>query len=385
VAESSKKVLVALRTYNDIDHIVPIIWKAADEGHQIVVVCVSRYNFRDDYRIKYLTQFKNIKFHYIFEEARLFRLLKYNFITILFYLVLTRVDTFLVEWWKPNFRSVRGQIFLAFRILGRKRIAVPHGYNVYLNEAINGNVQAKLASNIKMYENRNSFSNYIVATDFQLKQIRKYGISNSISMSLGSVRFSSEWHEVLSNLERENEVNFSLEGCDDDDELKVCFMTPHWDYHVDKEMVFKLLESILVANKKVRVLIKEHTRGTGGLSNEEAQIFDRFKDQITFVKRATSFQVIKNSDIIIAVGTSIIFEAMIQGKAIINPKYVHSNTTIFDQAPCVYQAESVGEVNNTISKLFTEKTKGYNYDDFLFRHVYNSCHTSPLSRYFEIL
>ena len=49
-----KKFIVTLRTYNDIDHISPLIWALLKKGHHIFVFGVSNFDLNSDYRIKFL-------------------------------------------------------------------------------------------------------------------------------------------------------------------------------------------------------------------------------------------------------------------------------------------------------------------------------------------
>ena len=40
----NKKFLVTLKTYNDIDHIIPIIWQLLEKGHYVFVFGISNYD-----------------------------------------------------------------------------------------------------------------------------------------------------------------------------------------------------------------------------------------------------------------------------------------------------------------------------------------------------
>ncbi|MDQ3185511.1 MAG: hypothetical protein M3Q16_03415, partial [Pseudomonadota bacterium] len=59
------KALFFLRHYNDIDHITPVIYKWVDSGHICDVVLIGNSRFRDDYRIKFLSELKGVRLAYI--------------------------------------------------------------------------------------------------------------------------------------------------------------------------------------------------------------------------------------------------------------------------------------------------------------------------------
>ena len=103
-------------------------------------------------------------------------------------------------------------------------------------------------------------------------------------------------------------------------------MTPHWSYNVDKEETFKMIESISCIDDII-LYIKPHTRESGSISSSKV---NNFKENIKYIANETSFELIRKTDIVIAFGSSIIFEAILQNKYIVHPKYLHTNQTIFD-------------------------------------------------------
>ena len=72
-----KKILVTLRTYNDIDHIVPIIWDLLEKGHHLFVFGISNYDFNNDYRIKFIRKYKNIKIFIPKQENKFYQISDY--------------------------------------------------------------------------------------------------------------------------------------------------------------------------------------------------------------------------------------------------------------------------------------------------------------------
>lgn len=373
-----KKILVTLRTYNDIDHIIPIIWGLLERGHHVIIFGLSNYDFENDYRIKFIKKYKKIKIFLPKNEKKIFYFLKYNIISFLFFLIFNKVDTFVSEWKRPRFMGLWGQLFYACKILNITKIAVPHGYNVFLNDNVNDVVLKMNKTNPKIYSDRNEFDHYVFATDFQRDQAISLGISKKIAKSLGSTRYSFKWHKVLNTLEKkisyENKVS---------DMINICFMTPHWKYNVKKEETLKAIKNIANMDN-VMLFIKPHTRGSGNLSISEVK---NFENKVKYITSETSSEIIAKTDIIIAFGSSIVFEAILQNKYILNAKFLHNNQTIFDNEPSIYQAddmEELIEIIRTIKKNKPVKNKNQN-ENILKKYIYNNSNCDPIDNYIKLI
>jgi len=48
------RTLFILRTFNDIDHITPVIWKFVIKNEHPIILFHSSYNYKNDYRIQFL-------------------------------------------------------------------------------------------------------------------------------------------------------------------------------------------------------------------------------------------------------------------------------------------------------------------------------------------
>ena len=174
-----KNILVSLRTYNDIDHIVPIIWSLLEKGHHLHVFGLSNYDFKKDYRIKFIRILKIARFIYLIRQ-KIFKFLKNNILSIIIFIILNKIDIYVTEWNRPNFKSFKGQFFYACKILNIPKIAVPHGYNVFLNNNINDYVKNLRIINPKILEGRNKFDSYVLATDTQRNQAIELGIEKKL-------------------------------------------------------------------------------------------------------------------------------------------------------------------------------------------------------------
>ncbi len=75
------KYLFHLNTFNDIDHIAPVIWKILENGGYVDVIFLSEFDFKSDYRIIFLLEYDrfNVCKAGKYQQLRnkiLFRLLK---------------------------------------------------------------------------------------------------------------------------------------------------------------------------------------------------------------------------------------------------------------------------------------------------------------------
>ena len=372
-----KKILVTLRTYNDVDHIVPIIWELLEKGHHVFVFGISNYDFSNDYRMKFIKNYKNIKIFLPYKENKFYKFLKYNIISILIFLIINKIDSFVSEWKRPTFKGLWGQFFYASKILGIVKIAVPHGYNVFLNHDVNDVVSKFRKRNPKILGDRNEFDYYVLATDIQRDQAVELGINQKIAISLGSTRYSYKWHKILNTIERKTlNENSSTK-------TNICLMTPHWSYNVNKEETFKMIESISCIDDTV-LFVKPHTRDSGNISNSE---INDFKDNVKYTTNETSHQLISKTDIVITFGSSIIFEAILQNKYILNPKFLHTNQTIFDNEVSIYHADNIYEVIENIKMIKKNKpTKNKSeYENILKKYVYNNSNTEPIDSYIKLI
>ena len=373
-----KNILVSLRTYNDIDHIVPIIWSLLEKGHHLHVFGLSNYDFKKDYRIKFIQNFKNCKIYLPYKDKKIFKFLKNNILSIIIFIILNKIDIYVTEWNRPNFKSFKGQFFYACKILNIPKIAVPHGYNVFLNNNINDYVKNLRIINPKILEGRNKFDSYVLATDTQRNQAIELGIEKKIAISLGSARYSYKWHKVLREIEKKNLYKSSSS------KINVCFMCPHWSYNVNKEETFKMIEKISHL-EDINLYVKPHTRaGSGILSNSE---INNFNKNIKYVEDETSYEIISKSDVIISFGTSIVFEAILQNKYVLNPKFLHTNKTIFDNEISIYQPQNINEVIEDIKEIKTNKPKinEVEYQNIIKRFVYNNSKKDPMENYVELI
>ena len=248
---------------------------------------------------------------------------------------------------------------------------------MFLNDNVNDVVSKKLDLNSQIFSDRNEFDHYVLATDAQRDQAVRLGLNKKTTISLGSVRYSRKWHDVLFKIEnRLPRENISSK-------VHICFMTPHWSYNVDKNDILRMIEKIGLI-KDVILYVKPHTRGTGYI---DSAVTDKYQSNIKYVTNETSFEVISKTDITIAFGTSIILETILQNKYIVHPNFFHTNKTIFDNEGSFYHAKNIEEVLESINFIITNKPeKNQNaYNDIIKKFVYNNQDDEPIDNYTKLI
>jgi len=101
---------------------------------------------------------------------------------------------------------------------------------------------------------------------------------------------------------------------------------------------------------EVFIRLKGSTRKLEGLYHTEQEHFIDIEN-IVFSNSETSTSLIQWSDVVINFASSIGLEAVMQNKIILNPKYLHTNKTIFDDSGVVIDCDNSDSVQREIELL----------------------------------
>ena len=164
------------------------------------------------------------------------------------------------------------------------------------------------------------------------------------------------------------------------------FFLPQWDYKVNYLESIKVIKKIS-NNSNIFLVIKGHTRGTGSLFQKDFISLERSKNVIVN-SSIDSPSLVRWSDVVINVASSIAIEALIQKRPIIYPFYLHKNKTIFDTPELVNLASGCEEVLSLLinhykgKKLFLPNKDFLN--QFLINEVYGGYESNDvLKTYFD--
>jgi hypothetical protein len=361
-----------LRHFNDIDHIAPIMWRCLERGDDVYAILLdTNYPASEDPRLEFLTDYDQFHIEYVDSfldmewGSQLFSLgqldgrapsnpaLKYlrkglqkvGVASRLVTPTLTELDpnVCVFEWGSPR-RTSHREFFEAATALDIPTICVPHGLNIYLNDDITPGRKKAFEQGQQTMASRNGYDAYVTQSEYDRQQEGTLGVDPDIHYVLGSTRYYSEWQAINEGLYDTYDPPNESTGS-----LKAVFMLPHWGYNVDKEQTLQLI-STLADYDWLHLVIKEHTRG----DSLPSELDDRLvrQDNTDVVADVSSVSLIKWADTVINFGSSIGIEALLQNKQLVNPYYLHSNRTIFEETNASHQPNSNDDSVATIEAIY---------------------------------
>ena len=375
-----KYILFYLRSFNDTDHISPIIYEFLKNKEFVKVIYVSNFDFKNDYRMNFfLNNFENfqlsrITFFKRFKNilVKIFQINKFrmnfskkfnNQLSLFLSPELRNVYCVIFDWGEVNRNGFQDAKYLSI-----PNICLPHGLNIFKNMDVNPHILdiKNRTGRWPDHSSRNKFDAYIFQSQRHLLQACEWGHDPKKTFFWGSARFDPIWCqknlELLKNLKTEKR---------DNSKLHISFFLPHWSYNVNYAMTIDAIKKI-IEDKSILLVIKGHTRGTGSINNDAFHEFEKFNN-IIINSKEHSPTLIKSSDIVINFGSSIGIEAIIQNKIVINPKYLHKNKTIFNDSKLAYDAKCENDLIELIQKAKSNKLGKINLNDkekFMQKEVY---------------
>jgi hypothetical protein len=349
----SSNYLFILNNFNDVDQTMPLLVRLLDHGDHIMVLCLSDYELSDDERINYLKRYSEFRIlevvvlkYFRYRSSVLARIAKrliFNHVVALAILRKNRIGACIYGWCDPRYKGFQTRIFASARILGIPNLCIPHGQNIFLNWDVNTHLVAYHAKTgcWPDFSPRNKYDSYIVQSEHHREQKIAWGMEPNKVFTLGSMRFSPAW------IQRHVEICSPYDGFPNKvlAAIRIVFFVPHWHYNVDIKSTVDLIEQI-GKEEETLLAVKAHTRGDG-LSPEVVDGL-RSNNNIDLDAKAPSSSLIEWSDIVINFGSSIGLEAIVKGKVVINPVFLHRNKTVFDQSGVVYDAYTPDNVISII-------------------------------------
>jgi len=374
--KTKARTLFVLRTYNDVDHISPVIWKFIKKGEYPIILFHTSFDYGNDYRINFLKSVGEIEVYqkpdYAFEKfstnsnepnifsgleklkkryylrkrnnktkfGKFHRRLFFNCSSEIAWLKEKDIKAVVFEWNSPFIRGeILEKIFFAAKSIGIPTFSIPHGCNIYINSDIHEVYRRNMAKGrLPDFSDRNIFDYYVVQSKVHLEHNVRFGFDRNTISAWGSARFYPEWQKI--NLKLCEKFNAQL---DVTNKVKVVFMLPHWNYNSKKIKSLQLLDALSELSW-VHIVIKDHTRGKFGLLPQTYQKKYGDLSNVEINVNSHSPALIDWSDVVINFGSSIGIEALLQGKILIYPAYLHSNVTIFDITKAAIIANRLEEV-----------------------------------------
>jgi len=388
--------LFFIRHFNDIDHITPIVWKMKQDNRPAAVYCLNpQYDIHNDYRLRFLKE-QGIPVESIYDafSPRLNRLhqtmrllymwlfakgqkLDYDKQISRWGLLLSRQGR--IDLKKHNLRKLGNKIFKLTRkifytknwarnILERNKarvlcfdhiihnhyvvavllgaakemslptIALPHGVYLYTNES------SKPKSTQKQRFSKFDHFDYVVVQNQLRKNVLvRSGISDDKIVVLGSARFCDEWIEQnMKILPRMIDSHAESTG-----KLKIVFLTSKPQCRVDMERTLNTFD-LLSKISGIELKLKPHTR-----MSSEPYLFDNLP--IANASDVLTAELCEWADVVLVIGTSVMTEALMQGKPVLYLKYLHGNIMLFEECGACWTIRNEAELEDAIQSLRVEK------------------------------
>ena len=394
----TKKILFLLRAFNDIDHIAPVIWKAASSGLYPVFLFVD-IDHTNDYRIQFIQRAGAVKLEsklILFYYNKFRRRLPRSYFTAIFdylveitfgvsFLKKHNIDIVVNEWSGPSGRVMARYFINAARKINLHVYSIPHGCPITINSDITRAMreQQKNQGVLASFHSRSLYLRYVVPNAIKKNFVESLGLQSDRVQILGSARFCRSWQQQNLDLIRDIWPEIP-----DTSHCKVVFFLPQWNYNVDQDGCLALLQT-LAHVPTLKVIVKTSTRTLESFGEIQNQKLTE-SGVIEFAANDTpSPLIISWSDIVINFGSSIGYEAVLQNKPISNPRYLHSNITVFDESEVAYDAFTHEEVIQNIQQIVDQEEKKITdamRDIFLKKHVYGGWpEGGTLTRYLELI
>ena len=401
-----------VRAFNDIDHMTPVVWKMSTDNYPVTVYCINpEYDIKSDYRLNFLKEsgvrvefiyndfdkelglwFRMTRFLFLrsfalerqlsftdrsrssvptrmlgqlFQElgSRLYDLAKKKFYDMnwartVIELSCARVLCF--DWVRPR-QYIIDVLLRAAQEMSVPTLALPHGVFVYTND-----FNKIGSSKERTFEKYNSYDYIILQNERCREVIAATGVDREKIVVLGSARYCEEWiaqnKKILPRMIKSNGRNA--------DKLRVVFMTTKTRYGIHTERMLKSFD-ILSNLTDIEVMIKPHTR-----TGTEVYLYNNLPLPIAW--DVSSVELCEWADVVLVIGSSIIVEVLTQDKPTLYLKYLHDNTTLYEEYGACWTIHDETELQDALLSLQAGKADApygdENVNRFLSEIIYGGQH-----------
>ena len=226
----------------------------------------------------------------------------------------------------------------ASRQMSIPSLALPHGVYLYTNEATKPK-----ATDEHRFAKFNRFDYIIVTNELRKVLLAHSGVAEDKIFVLGSARYCGEWLEQNRKILPGGFDAVSKES----GKLKVVLMPSKPQCRVDVERMFSTCR-ILADLEGVEAMIKPHTR-----IRSQRHVFDNIP--LPDVSPVLTAELCDWADVLINVGSSVITEALMREKPVLYLKYLHANTTLFEELGACWTIHNETELKNALLTLQADK------------------------------
>ena len=364
-----KRFVFLVRAFNDIDHMTPLIDRLmASSDFAVDVFCVNwNHDYRSNLNVQYLKKKWDLDFSYLwggtespiservllraidqvsasvrFFRRRFSRLNKYRKKLEFWLYSRLRTDRIfadvtpavvIFDWMNAEHPRNR-EIVRRCKARGISTVCLPHGVWIYSNKF--ASVKRNLADPAK-----NIFYDLYPCPGRHKQYLLDRGIPEDRIVEVGSMRYSRIWLNVY-----ENEITTLPKADATNGSLRLVIFLSQSVYNVDNRALSEMI-STLAQLPNIEIFIKPHTRG---ISPEYIQqiVGDR---PIRVCTETSSVELISWADAAVVYGSSIAIQVLCQGKILLYPEFVDTNTVHFSDIGACWALRSVGEMVGAVRDL----------------------------------
>jgi len=377
--------LFFVRAFNDVDHIAPIVWKMNQDNYPTAVYCLNpEYDIINDYRLSFLRA-DGIKVDFLYNNFdqklgilhRLLRFIMFRSYQIHKKVTRTRRSNlsnifnalgiiaratgkltyallkalYYRKTWSRDiiddtgaqalcFDHIRPRQYVVHTLIKAAKektipaLALPHGVFIYTNE-----LEKAGATDERAYDKYNLFDYIITQNQLRKDRLVDAGVQKKKVYTLGSARYCDEWmaqnKRILPRMMKAEEKNSK--------KLKVVFMTTRFAFRIDVDRMLKTFDLLSKIND-IEVTVKPHTR-----TGKEGEFYDTLP--LKNSADISSVELCEWADVILVIASSIIVEALVQNKPVLYLKYLHANTTQYEEMGACWTIENESELEGALLNL----------------------------------
>ncbi|WP_319409724.1 hypothetical protein [uncultured Desulfosarcina sp.] len=320
--------IIFLRHPNDIDHLTPVIWKwlQADDHFATAVFPWGIPIAKTDFRIALLSHLDRFQM----VELAASDSVGWSKIKILDF-----IDGILPD---------RGKICIAFDWLHQKMhkekfwakslaffarerkipmVCLPHGDHCHTGNMLRANEISPEATSV--YSPVGMFDTLVVPNHHCGLRYQEFQPADRIQV-LGSPRYNSEWLEIIDKLA----PKFIIPEAENRN--KIVLFLRNSAYPIFWEEIFWAAKLITQFENHYLVVVP-HTRGEGWetLVDCYPELGRKTSNYTCIEENVYSGSIVKWADVVIDIGTSVVFESVMRGKKIICAEYLHATRSILSK------------------------------------------------------
>ncbi|HWC03762.1 MAG TPA: hypothetical protein VHF87_13475 [Methylomirabilota bacterium] len=381
--------LFLLRTYAEVDHIAPLIWKCLEKGDRALVVLHHSLGSRDDFRMRFLATYPGFRRLSIpgagstqpvlrlagrlfWSRARARALLERHRISACFvgsgsglgprsrrptpreveqgrmarvYVPGRRDLTRLLG---RALRPFSASVLLAARQSAIPTFCLPSGIGTRVQRDFRRrrlDVMRQAARGRVPPDWRSQYTLYVYASELQRRrEIEDDGLDPRSAEAWGSLRFCPQWLAVQDRIL--GDAGWPAPALEP--RTGVLFLVPKWGRFVDRAATEALLLG-LAARRDIRLVLKPHPT-KGGLGEELARKL-RPHPTVTLAGDTHSSVLVRATDVTVVESSSVAIEALMRGKHLIYASYLHSVPEDFDEHGGCSIAHAPADVHRALDMI----------------------------------